>query len=526
VLSQTLIDEFPNLEALTRLVLWLWVVVAVPATLTMLINLAIGARPGRLARQSALRLLDDVTAALRDAVSGDMRRHQADAIALIELRARAGMFDHELQRHAAGDSALIETLAELLILVEQLPAGLPAAIRESLAAACQACRAAFERGVAPAPMTIEAPDDGLAALAPAFRPVVVAVAAALERLATGLARRQAGSAAPAPKSVKAMFVADAFSNPAHARFALKVTAAVMAAYAIYSGLDWPGISTAITTCFFVALGTLGESMHKLTLRLTGALVGGFGGGLCVVYLLPEMQDIGQLSLLIAGVAFACGWVATSSELLSYAGMQAAFAFFLGVLQGYGPATDLTGLRDRVVGILLGNFLISLVFSLLWPVSVDDAARRSQAAALRALGRLLTDEGRDRGGARLAVVRALGEARRLAAIATFELRMLPSRRWLAPSVPSLEPLAAAVFVVVDQPAGMVDDALRAEDAVAAAWLVASADYLASSGRLAPVPDTLAGPTTAQPDEARVWQQTAIDARRQLGSAITTMAAEGA
>jgi multidrug resistance protein MdtO len=455
-----------------------------------------------------------------------MRRHQADAVGLIELRARAGMLDHDLQRHAAGDTALIETLAELLILVEQLPAGLPAVVREPLAAACEACRTAFERGEAPAPMTIEPPDDVLAALVPAFRPVVVAVAAALARLATGLARRQAGDAARAPKSAKAMFVADAFSNPAHARFALKVTAAVMAAYAIYSGLDWPGISTAITTCFFVALGTLGESMHKLTLRLTGALVGGFGGGLCVVYLLPEMQDLGQLSLLIAGVAFACGWVAMSSELLSYAGMQAAFAFFLGVLQGYGPATDLTGLRDRVVGILLGNFLISLAFSLLWPVSAGDAARRSQATALRALGRLLTDDGHDQGGARLAVVRALGEARRLAAIAAFELRMLPSRRCLTRPVPSLEPLAAAVFVVVDQPAGTVDDALRTEDAAAASWLAASADQLTSSGRLAPVPDPLADQSTGQTDEAPVWQQTAIDARRQLRYAISSMAAEGA
>src|SRR5258708_28014921 len=69
VLSQTLIDQFPSLEALTRIVLWLWVVVAVPATLTVLINLAIGARPARLARQSAVRLLDEVTAALPDGAS-------------------------------------------------------------------------------------------------------------------------------------------------------------------------------------------------------------------------------------------------------------------------------------------------------------------------------------------------------------------------------------------------------------------------------------------------------------------------
>jgi multidrug resistance protein MdtO len=530
VLSQTLIDEFSSLEALTRIVLWLWVVVAVPAALTVLINLAIGARPARLARESALHLLDEVTAALRAGAAGDIRRHQADAVALAELRARAGLLDHDLRRHAAGDTALIETLAELLLLVELLPAGLPAAVREPLAAACEACRAAFERGVAPASMMIEPSDDALAALVPAVRPAVAAVAAALERLASGLARRQVGGEAPGPKAVKAMFVADAFSNPAYARYALKVTAAVMAAYVIYSGLDWPGISTAVTTCFFVALGTLGESMHKLTLRLSGALIGGLVGGLCIVYLLPEMQDIGQLSLLIAVVSFACGWVATSSELLSYAGMQMAFAFFLGVLQGYGPSTDLTGLRDRVVGILLGNVLISLVFSVLWPVSAADAARRSRATALRALGRLLTDEGRGQGGARLAVVRALGEARRLAAIAAFELRMLPSRRWLrsadGTAAPTLEPLAAAVFVVIDQPTGTIDEALRAQDAVAASWLAASADRLTSSGRLAPMPDMPTDQSAGDPDAPSIRHEVAAEARWQLNDAIAALAAEGA
>ena len=40
VLSQTLIDGIPSTEALTRLVLWLWVVVMFPATLTALPSVA------------------------------------------------------------------------------------------------------------------------------------------------------------------------------------------------------------------------------------------------------------------------------------------------------------------------------------------------------------------------------------------------------------------------------------------------------------------------------------------------------
>ena len=103
--------------------------------------------------------------------------------------------------------------------------------------------------------------------------------------------------------------------------------AAVSAYVIYTGADWPGIRTALITCFFVAQGTLGETLHKLALRLGGAAIGALIGGLTIVYVLPQMTDIGDLSILIAAVSAICAWVATSSERLAYAGMQSALAFY-------------------------------------------------------------------------------------------------------------------------------------------------------------------------------------------------------
>ena len=183
---------------------------------------------------------------------------------------------------------------------------------------------------------------------------------ALARLCEGMTGRRAASDEPPARVTKSILVADAFSNPNHTRFAFKTTMAVMTAYITYTLLDWPGISTAVTTCFFVAQGSVGETMHKLTLRISGALLGGLIGALTIVFVVPEMDDIGQLCLLIGIVSLVCAWVATSSELLAYAGKQMAFAFFMGVLQDYGPPTDLTVLKDRVAGILLGNVIMSVV----------------------------------------------------------------------------------------------------------------------------------------------------------------------
>lgn len=369
-------------------------------------------------------------------------------------------------------------------------------------------------------------DAVLRGLSPEARPVIVALAEAVTRLADGIARRAAAADRPAAPSAKSLFVADAFSNPSHTRFALKTTIAVMAAYINYTGLDWPGLRTSVTTCFFVALGSVGETIHKATLRIAGALLGGLAGGVCIVYLLPDMTDIGQLCLLMAAVSAVGAWVATSSDRLSYAGMQMAFAFFLSILQGYGPTTDLTEPRDRVVGILFGNVIMTIVFSVLWPTSAGDRARASVATALRTLAQLLTGDVRSKAGPRLAAVRALGEARRFVAISVFELGLLPAQAWHETigglSLDAFDRLAGAAFAVVNQVTGSdAGEVLHRQDEAVSAWLATCADRLAAAETVVgtPVDWPDLGETPAElPDEAPFSRRAAIEARRLLRSEI--------
>jgi uncharacterized membrane protein YgaE (UPF0421/DUF939 family) len=183
--------------------------------------------------------------------------------------------------------------------------------------------------------------------------------------------------AAAPMPHKRLLAADAFTNPAHVHFALKVTLAAMTCYLLYSAVDWSGIHTAFITCCFISLESTGATLRKGALRLAGCLVGGFLGFLSIMFLIPRMESIASLVLLIAAVSALAGWVAAGSERIAYAGLQIALAFFMCALQGFAPDTDFEKIRDRLVGIILGILVTTLVFRYLWPEDATGQMREKQ-----------------------------------------------------------------------------------------------------------------------------------------------------
>src|ERR1700722_18864972 len=446
VLLQTVVDDVPT-EALTRLTLWAWVVVFVPVAVTVIVNLLFGQGAATLIDRSVRKVLKELETSL---ANGDYRRSlplwRAGLLPLIETA------EHSTRKGARTGRItvpVIRALLDALVLLEALPDDLPVELREELANRLRACRQAIESTAAPPMHESLVPSPQRAGTSNESFPAVVALRSTLSGLLGAIGRPVASpDNTEAHHPPRRLFVAEAFSNPAHWQFALKTTMAVMISYAIYTLLNWPGMRTSVVTCFFVALSSLGETVHKLLLRLSGAVIGGLIAGLCNVFVLPHLTDIGQLCLVFFAVSVGAAWVSTSSELLSYAGMQIAFAFFLGILQGYAPATDLTVLRDRVAGILLGNIVITIVFSSFWPLSARSGVRAALAQALRAIGELIRQPRHDE-EARMRTVQALVRADHLRALSLFELRMLSrhARESLSvPSVGNIERLAGAAFVV--------------------------------------------------------------------------------
>jgi multidrug resistance protein MdtO len=182
-----------------------------------------------------------------------------------------------------------------------------------------------------------------------------------------------------------LFVPDALTNPEHLRFALKGCLAASLCYIIYNSIAWPGISTAVTTCLLTGLSTIGASRQKGILRFAGALVGGFLIGMgSQIFILPYLDSIAGFTVLFILVTAFSAWFMTSSPRLSYFGLQAALAFYLINLQGFAMERSLSIARDRVVGILLGLFMMSFVFDQLGGARAAVEMRKAFISGLRLL----------------------------------------------------------------------------------------------------------------------------------------------
>ena len=170
-------------------------------------------------------------------------------------------------------------------------------------------------------------------------------------------------------------------------FGLKISFCATLCYVAYHALDYPGISTAVTTVLVAGLTSTGAMKQKLAHRVAGSIVGGPILGLgSVVFLLPLMDSITPLCVLIAAVAFIAAWCAAGRR-FGYIGLQIAFSFFTVTLATSKAPSELAPARDRLVGIGLALVIMWFVFDQIWPVRTVSMMRQALARVLRGQAQL-------------------------------------------------------------------------------------------------------------------------------------------
>ncbi|CAB3709165.1 hypothetical protein LMG3441_03014 [Achromobacter kerstersii] len=438
----TLLSYVPVGEAATRGILYAWLMATMPMALVLIVSITIGRRPLTLLRTTVGDRLDAVAtylesggragrARLREMLGEgqeeSMKRWgllRGLALARRDETRRLGMALQESYRllfaalamRGGGQDALAARAREA---GQALAAG-----RAAPAAAGPPTHSPTHPPVhdsTPPPTPPPVPDS---THNPTHNPTQPAAARQAWRALSAMG--DDASIMPAPQPAEPFMAPDAFSNPEHVRYAIKTTAAALICYLIYSALDWQDIHTAMITCYVAALGSVAETTQKLMLRIIGCLIGAAMGVGAILFLIPHMSSVGSLMVLVFAGAFVAAWVAVGSERVSYAGVQIALAFMMTVLQGFGPSIDMSVAMDRVIGILLGNVVLYLVFTQLWPVSVGHRVREDLGRALEGLAKLarLGEGGRDRAVAQAsAVAGQLAGIRRALGLATLEPRTL-------------------------------------------------------------------------------------------------------
>jgi len=200
------------------------------------------------------------------------------------------------------------------------------AILAGLKEKAERLRQAFESGLVPTCIAIQPAMEGARGVSPQLLEAENTVRdLAAERAQTEENAQKAGG----PGHKPSLFVADAFTNPRHAQFAIKVTLAGTIGYLFYTASDYYGIHTVFYTPLIVALLVPGRPFIRDYFESWAAIIGGAVGLISVTWVIPRFETLGTFLFLVFCVHGLAGWIAVGSEEISYMGLHIALAFDLG-----------------------------------------------------------------------------------------------------------------------------------------------------------------------------------------------------
>lgn len=379
IYAQTFPSMTSQSEILVRLLLWLWVAINTAILVTLLVNACFQqAFPGNQFKARLAEMLQAVASRLAAPGAETPPTFGETAAQFNQLQSLFAQASRATPEIAADPQAWRSRLAATLRCY-QLAALLQADEadsddRQQLSQAVLQLKNALSEG----------PFDGaIPPLALSGRGINRAV---LQEIASFCSSWRRVSPLPCRRGSGegALLAPDAWRNPAYLHFALKTLLATLICYVFYTAADWQGLHTIMLSCVIVAQPGLGATMQKTWLRIGGALLASLLALLLIVFVQPWTDSLTGLLAMSLPVLALAAWIAAGSERIAYAGIQIGFTFALAFLSWFAPLTNLTELRDRVLGILLGVLVSSIVHLYLWPDSEAPQLKTRLAALYRRL----------------------------------------------------------------------------------------------------------------------------------------------
>jgi uncharacterized membrane protein YccC len=160
-------------------------------------------------------------------------------------------------------------------------------------------------------------------------------------------------------------------DPALLRYSLKVGACIVLGYVVGIFPHQPELGTVLTTIIITALPTYGAALRKMLLRIVGAILGGLISLATIMIVTPNFETLLAYLIAIFVVFYLSAYASLGSGRTAYAGKQIGTTFAL-VFAGLSPSIDVYGPLWRIWAILLGTFVTTIVFFLLWPEYAGDS----------------------------------------------------------------------------------------------------------------------------------------------------------
>jgi uncharacterized membrane protein YccC len=161
------------------------------------------------------------------------------------------------------------------------------------------------------------------------------------------------------------------ADPAVVRYCLKVGLCTLVGYLIGLITQRPDLFIILMTVITTATPSYGATLHKMYLRIAGAIIGGAVSLLAIIIVTPNFETLPAYMLAAFAVFYPFAYSSLGNARMSYAGKQMGIIFSL-VFVGLSPSANIYEPLWRIWGVLLGDFVVAIVFFTLWPEYAGDS----------------------------------------------------------------------------------------------------------------------------------------------------------